>query len=125
MPNPYHYRAHIDRLTRLTEGSNPGYIRLRAVIALLRELSPANPRSAANNRLLHSVDPFDLARHKLRDLYDHTQTSPLGGACPAPDAGGAPHACGAEGAAPAQSEAASGSPTLTEDDSSEEDDDPL
>lgn len=102
MPNPYHYRAHIDRLTRLTEASNPGYIRLRAVIKLLRELSPANPRSAANNRLLHSVDAYDFARHKLRDLYDNALPPlPLG-----------------EGSG-------EGPLALTEDDPSEEDDDPL
>ena len=108
MPNPFHYRSTIDRLTRLTGPSHPGYIRLRAVNALLRELSPANPQSAANNQMLQAVDSWDLARHKLRDLYDRddlTKTSPLGG--------GAPHLCGAEGAA------------LTEEESPEEDDDPL
>ena len=71
MPNPYHYRSAINRLTRLTGPSHPGYIRLRAVTALLRELSPANPRAAANNRMLQAVDSYDLARHQLRDLYDH------------------------------------------------------
>ncbi len=108
MPNPYHYRSTINRLTRLTGPSHPGYIRLRAVISLLRELSPANPRSAANNQMLQAVDPYEFARHKLRDLYDRadlTKTSPLGE--------GAPHLCGAEGAAFAGEK------------SPEEDDDPL
>ena len=77
-----------------------------------------------------ATNPYDVARHKLRDLYDRPdalETSPLGGACPAPDAGGAPHPCGAEGAAPALTQVA---PACAEADSQEkespeEDDDPL
>ncbi len=112
MPNPYHYRSVINRLTRLADAPNPAYIQLRAVTALLRELSPTNPRSTANNQMLQSVDPYDYARHKLRDLYDHA--APLGeAALPFPPP------------LPLGEGWGEGPPASAEDESSKEDDDPL
>ncbi len=114
MPNPFHYRAKIDRLWRRSAAHNPGYIRLKALNTIVRELLAPTPQARLNHQLYLAADPYDVARHKLRDLYDHTQTSPLGG--------GAPHPCGAEGAAPAPTQVAT---VLTEEESPEEDDDPL
>lgn len=95
MPNPFHFRAHIDRLSRLAAESNPAYVRLRALKGLVRELMPGTPRARLAQQLLEEANPYEFARHKLRDLYDRpgaVETSPLGG--------GAPHLCGAEGAGP-------------------------
>ena len=97
MPNQFHLRAKIDRLWRRSEAHNPGYIRVAALDAIVRELHAPNDRARANYRLYLATDPFDLARHKLRDLYDRASLSPpaslypplpLGEACPALDAGG-------------------------------------
>ena len=122
MPNPFHYRARIDRLWRRSEPHNPGYIRLKALNTIVRELIVPTPRAQSNYQMYLITSPYDVARHKLRDLYDHTdalETSPLGG--------GAPHPCGAEGAAPAPTAVApaQAGATLTEEESPEEDDDPL
>ena len=70
MPNPYHYRAVINRLASLADAPNPPQVQVAAAGALARELSPANPRHALSQRMLHAVDAFEFARHKLRDLYD-------------------------------------------------------
>ncbi len=70
MPNPYHYRSVINRLVRLSEATNPAHVRLKAVIALIRELSPSSPNRAINDQMLQTVDGFEFARHQLRDLYD-------------------------------------------------------
>jgi hypothetical protein len=99
MPNPYHYRAHINSLTRLTTASHPSYVRLRAVTALVRELFAPNPQSDINSRMLRAVDSYELARHQLRDLYDQA----------------VPHAAVARAQAGA---------VLAEEESTEEDDDP-
>ena len=105
MPNQFHLRAKIDRLWRRSEAHNPGYIRLAALDAIVCELHAPNDRARANYRLYLATDPYDLARHKLRDLYDQPNKvvpakagaqsegaldSPLppGEACPALDAGG-------------------------------------
>ncbi len=116
MPNPYHYRARIDRLWRRSEPHNPGYIRLKALNAIVRELFAPNERARLNHEMYLATDPYDVARHLLRDLHDNTSLSPSppassggrchGVACPALDAG-------TEGGSP-QGE-----------DSPEEDDDPL
>lgn len=74
MPNPYHFQATIQRLTRLSEPANPAHVRLKATCALIRELSPSNPRHELNMRMLQAVNPFEFARHKLRDLYDGPET---------------------------------------------------
>ncbi len=70
MPNPYHFRANIDRLWRRATGSLPAYIRLRALNAVAREIYPSNDRTRANYQMYLATDPYDVARHKLRDLYD-------------------------------------------------------
>ena len=119
MPNPYHFRAKIDRLWRRSADHNPGYIRLKALSTIIREVFAPTERARLNQELYFATNPYDVARHHLRDLYDRAdalQTSPLGGACPALDAGGAPHSCGAEGASPDR---------CGEEESPEEDDDPL
>ena len=113
--NPFHYRATIDRLARLAAKPNPSYVRVGAACALANELSPANPRRDLIRQLLELANPFEHARHKLRDLYDRASASfspPSGGrchgvACPALDAG------------------TEGGPLLQEEEPSEEEDDPL
>ena len=43
--------------------------------------------------MLQEVNPFELARHKLRDLYDRASPSPPaagGGRCPVGTEGGIP-----------------------------------
>ena len=109
MPNPYRYRAVINRLASLADAPNPGHVQVAAAATLARELSPANPRRALIQQMLHAVDAFEYARHKLRDLYDHaapaTDLVAPRAACPALDAG-----AGAD---------------LQDDESLEEDDDPL
>ena len=110
MPNPYHYRSFINRLARQAGQSNPGYVRLRALTALLRELAPTNPRSAENIRLFQAVDAFDYARHTLRDLYDR---APL------------PASISEPGLVPAGSGPAALNLLTEEEQLAEEDDDPL
>ncbi len=71
-PNPLHLRAKIDHLWRRSGEHNPGHIRVKALDAIVRELFAPNPRAQLNHQLYLATDPFDVARHKLRDLYDHT-----------------------------------------------------
>ncbi len=105
MPNPFHLRTTIDRLWRRSAEHNPGYIRVKALDAIVRELFAPNPRARLNHHLYLTTDPFDVARHKLRELYDGPEASPV----PALDAGGW----------------GEGSPFLSqEEESLEEDDDP-
>ena len=121
MPNPYRFKAHIDRLWRHATSEAPAYRRLKALDAVVRELFAPNERARLNHRMYLATDPFDVARHLLRDLYDHSDPLDLGGddslylplplgeACPALDAGGwgeGPH-------------------SLAEEELPEEDDDPL
>lgn len=73
MPNPFHYRARIDRLWRNTAGHNPSHVRLRALDAVFRELFAPNDRARRNHQLYLATDPFDVARHLLRDLYDRAE----------------------------------------------------
>ena len=104
MPNQFHLRANIDRLWRRSGDHNPGYVRVAALDAIVRELFAPNDRARANHELYLATDPFDVARHKLRDLYDRASlsTPALFEVAPA-QAGAAPE----------------------EDDQPEEDDDPL
>ncbi len=92
MPNPFHFRANIDRLWRRSADHNPGYVRVAALDAIVRELFAPTERARANHQLYLATDPFDVARHKLRDLYDRPgpllPPVPPGEACPALDAGG-------------------------------------
>jgi len=71
MPNRFRLRANIDRLWRRATGSLPAYIRLKALNAVAREIYPSNDRTRANYQMYLATDPYDVARHKLRDLYDH------------------------------------------------------
>ena len=106
MPNQFHLRANIDRLWRRSGDHNPGYIRVAALDAIVRELHAPNDRARANYQLYLATDPFDVARHKLRDLYDRVSLSPpasSGGRCHGVTEGGSP----------------------VEDEPPEEDDDPL
>ncbi|MXX80502.1 MAG: hypothetical protein F4Y69_05630 [Chloroflexi bacterium] len=109
--NPFRYRARIERLWRQSNDHNPAYIRFKALNTITRELFAPNPRAQANYALFLATDPFDVARHKLRDLYD-SPSPPAGSGLPPPPGGGR---CpvGTEGGLP------------TEDELPDEDDDPL
>ncbi len=119
MPNPYHFRANIDRLWRQANSNVAAYRRLNALDMVVRELFAPNERARLNYQRYLATDPYDVARHLLRDLYDRpgpmilagdgSLPLPLGEACPTLDAGG-------WGEDP---------PSLLEDETSEEDDDPL
>ena len=85
MANPYHYRAKIDRLWRRSAAPNPGYIRLKALNAIVRELVAPTERARLNLEMYLATDPYDVARHQLRDLYDRKETP-----VPAPERGPAP-----------------------------------
>lgn len=101
MPTPLHYRATVHRLACLADASNPAYISVAAAGALARLLSPANPRHRIIQQMLQAADSFELARHKLRDLYDREPAVPTSEQTPAGDA------------------------RIEEEEPSEEDDDPL
>ncbi len=113
MPNPYHFRARIDRLWRCSGDHNPGYIRLKALNAIVRELYAPTERARLNYQMLIATDPYDVARHQLRDLYDRTDpprsTSPISLCPPLPLGEGW----------------GEGPPAHSEQESPEEDDDPL
>ena len=70
MPTAIYYRAFLNRLAHLADAPNPSHICVAAAGLMARELSPANPRRELIQRLLRQAGPFELARHKLRDLYD-------------------------------------------------------
>ena len=121
MPNPFHFRANIDRLWRQANSDAPAYRRLNALDMVVRELFAPNERASLNYQRYLATDPYDVARHHLRDLYDHGDPLvpageaslrlhlPLGEACPALDAGGW----------------GEGPLALTEEETTEEEDDPL
>jgi len=108
MPNPYHFRARIDRLWRHANSDAPAYRRLNALDKVVRELFAPNERARLNHQLYLATDPYDVARHHLRDLYDHI--------CP-----------GWEDPGPVNTEVApaQAGTALPVDASSDEDDDPL
>ncbi|MCY3571589.1 MAG: hypothetical protein OXH19_09675 [Chloroflexi bacterium] len=119
MPNPFHFRASIDRLWRQANSDAPAYRRLNALDKVVRELFAPNERARLNHQLYLATDPYDVARHLLRDLYDRPDIGtslgslrlplPLGEACPALDAGGW----------------GEGPPALPKEETPDEDDDPL
>ena len=86
MPNPFHLRTTIDRLWQRSAEHNPGYIRVKALNAIVRELFAPNPQARLNHHLYLTTDPFDVARHKLRELYDGPEASPVS----APERGSTP-----------------------------------
>ncbi len=114
MPNPFHLRARIDHLWRRSADHNPGYLRVKALDTIVRELFAPNLRARLNHHLYLTTDPYDVARHKLRDLYDTGEGSssslllPPGEASPALDARGW----------------GEGSPSSQEEEPLKEDDDP-
>ena len=71
MPNPFHFRSALNQLARLAAESYPAHIRFRAASALVSELSPANPQHELVQRMLQATNPYEFARHQLRDLYDN------------------------------------------------------
>ncbi|MYB22504.1 MAG: hypothetical protein F4066_11145 [Chloroflexi bacterium] len=109
--NPFRYRARIEQIWRQSGDHNPAHVRLKALNTVTRELFAPNPQAQANYALILATDPFDVARHKLRDLYD-SPAPPAGSVLPPPTGGGR---CpvGTEGGFP------------TEDQLPDEDDDPL
>ena len=117
MPNPYYFRTVVNRLWRIANGSHPGDVSVRTVNNLIKAFPSDIPRYVAAQQMLNAVDAYDYARHLLRDLYDHAQTSP--------SRGGAPQ--GAEGAAPALTEVAPAQAGAgpQDEEAPEEDDDPL
>ncbi len=74
MPNPFHYRATLQRLARLSAPPHPPHVCVVAAIALATEFSPANPRHQLVQRLLQAAHPYEFARHQLRDLYDRPKS---------------------------------------------------
>ncbi|MXX31971.1 MAG: hypothetical protein F4066_00650 [Chloroflexi bacterium] len=94
MPNAFHYANTLHRIARLAGGAHPPHVRLRAALVLVDELSPNSPRRDVVSRMLLEANPFELARHKLRDLYDRADSdSPpasSGGRCHVVTEGGTP-----------------------------------
>ena len=109
MPNPYHFRANMDRLWRQAN-SGPAYKQLNALDALVREMHAPNERARRNYQLYLATDTYEVARHLLRDLHDHTAPTSGSSFCPPLPLG--------EGWG-------EGSPTHAEEAPPEEDDDPL
>lgn len=85
MPTPLCYRATVHRLACLTGPANSAHIAVAAAGALARVLSPANPQRRVIQQMLQAADAFELARHKLRDLYDREPTVPASEQAPVPD----------------------------------------
>ncbi|MDE2966808.1 MAG: hypothetical protein OXS30_04875 [Chloroflexota bacterium] len=85
MPNQFNLRARMDHLWRQSADHNPGYIRLRALGAIVRELYAPTEQARLNQQLCFATDPYDVPRHKLRDLYDREAPS-----VPAPERGPVP-----------------------------------
>lgn len=93
MPNPFHYRARIDRLWRQANSDAPAYRQLKALNTVVRELFAPNDRARRNHQLYLATDPFDVARHLLRDLYDRPDSTVLtseDSSVPAPERGHVP-----------------------------------
>ena len=70
MPNPFHYRAVINRLAQLADAPNPANVQVTAAIVLSNELRPGTERARLALHMLQQANPVEFARHKLRDLYD-------------------------------------------------------
>ena len=83
MPNPFFFRAAMNRLSRLAGAQNPPAVRLAATVRLARVLMTDTPRARLAQQLLQQANPFEFARHKLRELYDRADSpypEPCGGA---------------------------------------------
>jgi len=79
MPNPYHFRANIDRLWRQANSNVAAYRRLNALDMVVRELFAHTERARLNYQRYLATDPFDVARHLLRDLHDRPGPMVLAG----------------------------------------------
>ena len=111
MPNPYHLRATLDRLWQHATSDAPAYRRLKSLDAVVRELFAPNDRARQNHQLYLATDPYDVARHHLRDLYDGPDNGTSLGSLPLP--------------LPLGEGRGEGPPSLPEEETIEEDDDPL
>ena len=111
MPNPYHFKANIDRLWRHSGSDAPAYRRLTSLNKVMRQLFAHTERARLNYQRYLATDPYDVARHLLRDLYDRP-----GPMIPAADDSLPLPLGGGWGEGP---------PALTEEETTEEDDDPL
>ena len=101
MPNPFYYRSVLNNLARRADAPYPPHVRVAAACALARELTPGTERARLAQQMLAAANPYEHARHLLRDLYDRGDSLSL----PSFDAA---------------------DPTTTQqDDAAEEDDDPL
>ncbi|MDE2894556.1 MAG: hypothetical protein OXN87_04050, partial [Chloroflexota bacterium] len=63
MPNPYHFKARIDRLWRHATSDAPAYRRLPSLNAVVRELFAPTAQARQNHQLYLATDPYDVARH--------------------------------------------------------------
>ena len=45
MPNPFYFRAAMNRFCRLAGDEHPAHIRLAATIKMIRDLMPGTPRA--------------------------------------------------------------------------------
>ena len=77
MPNPYHFRAKIDRLWQCANSNARGYKKLKALDTLVREMYGPSERAQRNHRMYYATDPYEVARHLLRDLYDQLHPAAL------------------------------------------------
>ena len=77
MPNPYHFRAKIDRLWQCANSNARGYKRLKALDTLVREMYGPSERAQRNHQMYYATDPYEVARHLLRDLYDQLHPAAL------------------------------------------------
>ena len=125
MRNQFHYRARIDRLWRRANGPHLGHVQLSALQTILQELFTPNERARHNYQMYLATDPFDVARHHLRDLYDQptTEVAPAKAGAPTTTQGDPTTEVGPGAACPALDVGAGA--TLLEDEPSEEDDEPL
>ena len=70
MPNPFHYRAVLNKLARCADAPYPPRVQVAAAITLAGELTPGTPRAQLARQMLLQANPYEDARHKLRDLFD-------------------------------------------------------
>ncbi len=95
MPNPYHFRARMDRLWQCANSNARGYRKLKALNTIVREMYAPTERARQNHRMWLATDPYEVARHLLRDLHDRADLFPSppasgGGTCPVGTEEGSP-----------------------------------
>ncbi len=77
MPNPFHYRTVINRYAQLASDPHPPHVQVAAASALAHELMPGTQRARLAQQMLNEANPYEYARHKLRDLYDRADPAIL------------------------------------------------